>query len=83
MGTSAGWVCWIWLGEPRSLRRGTEAAEGQHCAVMFSTRLEGIMGELGELVSHELLPGRRVQVAAARNTQLFEVILGTHVLRCG
>jgi len=33
---------------------------------MFGTRLENIMGELGELVSHALLPDRRVQVAAAR-----------------
>ena len=43
-----------------------EVAEGQHRVVMFGTRLENIMGELGELVSHALLPDRRVQVAAAR-----------------
>jgi len=37
----------------------------------------------GELVSDALLPNGRVQVAAARNTQLFEIILGTHTLRYG
>jgi len=41
------------------------------------------MGELGELVSYALLPDKRVQVAAARNTQLFEVMPGTHALRYG
>jgi len=38
------------------------------------------MEELGELVSHALLPNRHVQVAAAQSTQLFIVMLGTHAL---
>ena len=45
---------------------------------MFSTRLENTIGELGELVNHALLPDRRMQVGVARNTQLFEVMLGMH-----
>jgi len=47
---------------------------------MFSTRLENTIGELGELVSHALLPDIRMQVGVAGNTELFEVMLGTQCI---